>query len=80
MEYTKTKRFKKLAKEYNADMDDKFPPMKTKRNRGKQRNLDAKRSGECSDYKTHDLFLWSSDVKDWYESKSKIAQKSPNLF
>lgn len=49
--------------------------MKTKRNRGKQRNLNSKRSGECSDYKFKDTFFYSTNVKDWYESKSKISCK-----
>lgn len=54
--------------------------MKSKRNRGKQRNLDSKRSGECIDYKFKDTFFYSTDVRDWYESKSKIVMKAKNLF
>lgn len=54
--------------------------MKSKRNRGKQRNLDAKRSGECSHYESKDKFFYSDNVEDWYQGKSRLAAKAPNLF
>ncbi len=50
------------------------------RNRGKQRNLDVKRSGECSGYECKDKFYSSDKIEDWYEGKSKIANRAPFLF
>lgn len=84
-EYTDSKRFKELAKEYNKDMDKKFPvkrkytksgkPKNKRESQGKHHdNLVPKRE-DVAGYSFVNSFVFSDKLEDW-----KSNRNSPNLF